>query len=956
MTKKTVKKKKTTAKRKINKVGLWTVIVYTLIIIGLIGGCFSIFFIGSKLQGKPDLQVNDLLSAESSHIYDINGDLIGDVGTQIRTNVTYDQVPEALVDAFVSIEDSRFFEHNGFDISRFTKAMLENIKAMRFAQGGSTITMQLIKSTYYTNDEAGVMATKSIDRKVQEIALAMELEQDVSKQKIFELYINKLNFGGSGNIRGVQKAAQYYFGKEVSELNLPECAMLAGIVNAPYSYNPFLHLDYATSRRDTVLNMMLRHGFITKKECELAKSVKVEDLLVDPDKNHKGSGNKLYAYQSYIDTVISEVQQVTGLDPTSVAMEIYTCMDPDVQNVMDTIQSDEAETVKFPDDLMEVAMVSIDNQTGEIVAIGGGRNYGRGGSMLLNHATQQYKQPGSSVKPFLDYALAFEYLGWATSHTVVDKPIVYAGTSRVIKNANNTYAGQISLKAAVDKSLNTPAIQCLQEVIEKAGWTTVVNYLESLHFSQVSGDNFDIGFAIGGSNFTCNAVELAAAHAVMMNQGQYITPHTIRRIEFKNGNAPYEANYQKEQVISAESAYMVSDLMYDCVYGPYFNYMQILKRDYPTYGKTGTTDWGTEGLQYNIPQGAAKDKWMISETSMYTTAVWVGYEKGVKDQDTYFSAAKSELNLPGNISSLILSALTDDIKPQGVARPEGVSNISHIVGTFPYAYPIDGMDPAFIATGLIKGTPELVAPESAQVEELAQFEANMTNDGTLNLAWAPYPKPEQLTVADGTMDLSLYEPVYVEAYGARIFDYTWIFGPIRYKAEVIQDGNFVTELISETETFSGNVQLTPGANTQVCGYYAYESLGTQSNKICKDIKVEDTQMAIQVPGRNASEMDIRNWAGSSGFEATFNNVEDPVKAGTNEIRFNGNVVNDTTLNIPGSQLHKLRFEVTIYTGGAAPQPEETATPEPDPQPSDNPQGGDTGPGQGHGPKDKDKNH
>ena len=227
-------------------------------------------------------------------------------------------------------------------------------------------------------------------------------------------------------------------------------------------------------------------------------------------------------------------------------------MDTKTQKVMDSIQQGDEESILFPDDLMEIGTISINNQTGEIVAIGGGRNYGRGGSMLLNHATEQYKQPGSSVKTILSYALAFEYLGWSTSHVVEDKPMVYAGTDKVIRNANGQYVGQITLKDAVSRSLNTPAIATLQEIFDTIGRDKVVEYLQSLGFSCVKNNPelVDIQYAIGGSNFTVSAKELAAAHSIIMNGGYYIEPHTIKRIEFNNGDAPVEPTYAKTKVLS----------------------------------------------------------------------------------------------------------------------------------------------------------------------------------------------------------------------------------------------------------------------------------------------------------------------------------------------------------------------------------------------------------------------
>lgn len=903
--------------RKINKQALLTILVVFILISGVIGGTVGLVVLGNMLQDKPKLEITDLLSKESSKIYDKDGNEIADVGVQIRTNVTYDQLPESLIDAFISVEDSRFFDHGGFDYARFVKAMIENVKAMRFAQGGSTITMQLIKLSYFTDDETGVGAPKKIERKVQEIALAFELEKETKKETILELYINKMNFGGSGNIRGVQKAAQYYFGKDVSNLNVNESAMLAGIVNRPNAFNPFNYLDYATTRRNTVINLMVRHGYLTKKQGELAKSVKVEDTLVDPNKA-SGTGSQEYEYQAYIDTVISEVKQVTGLDPTSVAMNIYTYMDPKVQKVMDSIQADKEEKVVFPDELMEIAMISVDNATGEIVAIGGGRNYGRGGSMLLNHATEQFKQPGSAVKPFLEYALAFENLGWSTSHVVTDKPILYKGTTKVIKNFNNKYAGQIPLVDAVGTSLNTPAIQTLQEVVDKIGRAAVVDYLQKLGFSKVTSENFDIGFAIGGSNYTSSALELAAAQASMMNGGYYIKPHTVSKIEFKSGSEAVEPGYTPVQVISEQSAYLTAQLMYKVVNGPYLNYMQLLKRDYAVYGKTGTTDWGSDGLQYNIPQGAAKDKWMLSSTSKYTTAVWVGYEKGVKDKDTYFSSAKSKLNIPGHISNLILSALSDELKPAEVVRPEGLSSITHILGTFPYASPIEGMDGGLITTGLIKNEfNQLVSPETSDIDQLAAFSATAGADGNINMTWSPYPNPEKLVVAPDTMDLGIdVGGNWIGGTGRRIFDYTWIYGPIRYKARVSQNGAVIGEISSEKENFAQQFGLEPGAIITVCGFYAYENLGVTSNEICNEFKSVDTELSLLVPSTNASRVDIENWVNSSGIKATYNVITNDSKPNTNEIIYNGVVVNGQSIHTTSSQLGNVEVVVNLYEASA----------------------------------------
>jgi len=834
-----------TSSRHVNRRNLWTIILIFMICMEMIVGAAGLFMIGNMLQNKPKLVVDDFFSPESSHIYDRNGTLIADVGTQLRENITYDQVSESVIDAFLAVEDSRYFRHDGFDLPRFTKSALDNVlnklRGRSGLSGGSTFTMQLVKLTYFQNDETGVTASRNIAYKVQQIALARELEKESNKKAIFEMYLNKMNFGGTGNIRGIQKAAEYYYGKSAGELNLPEAAMLAGVINAPYAYDPHNFLDNATKRRNTVLSLMVRHGYITEKEYRLAKAVRVEDTLIDPSVRKGGTG-EAYAFQSYIDTVIEEAASISGQDPLSVAMDIYTYMDPEVQTVMDGIQSEKYEQVIFPDDLMEIGMIAENNQTGEIVGIGGGRNYGRGGSMLLNHATDQYKQPGSSVKPFLDYALAFEYLGWATSHVVTDKPISYQGTDLIIKNANGVYNGEVTLSYAISASLNTPAIQALQDVINTAGWNTVVTFINSLGFSQVNYDNFDIGFAIGGSNFTSSCEELMAAHAILMNGGNYIRPHTISKISFRNGvNEPLTPSYDATNVLSPQASYLAAQLMYTAVHGGVFNYLDILKRDYQTFGKTGTSDWGDEGLQYNIPQGASKDKWMVCDTSQYTITTWVGYEKGVKDKDTYFSNEKSKLNIPGNICSLILDAVHHDSVPADLPMPEGISSITHILGTWPYASPVDGMDSSLITTGLIKSDyARLVSPEvSDKPESLQHFEADF-EDGKVRLEWSEYPDPDKLTAAEGDMDISLKDAngnVLVAATGKRLFDWSWVFGPIRYKARISKGGTVIEEITSEEEIdFESDLDLEPNTTYEACGFYAYENSGSTSNELCETFR------------------------------------------------------------------------------------------------------------------------
>ena len=919
--------KKIRKKRKFSLVNFLSVIVSIAVVLMLVAGSIGIYLINDMLKSKPTLNVNDFESSQSTQIFDENGELIAEVGQTIRTNVSYDELPNSLIDAFVAVEDSRFFEHNGFDISRFSKAILVNIANMDFSEGGSTFTMQLVKNTYFTDDSSGTQAASDgmngVSRKVNEIALAMEYENETNKKKTFELYVNKINFGGSGNIRGVEKAAEYYFNKSVNELNLAESAMLAGVVNSPYMYDPFNYLDKAQSRRDTVLYQMLNHGYITEDEYNLAISINVEDLLVDPTSS-LGPANP---YQAYIDEVVSETKELTGQDPYLTSMKIYTYMNKTVQTQMDDIQSGNVDVFEYPDDKVEIAGVSINNQTGAINGILGGRNYSYGGELLLNHATQQYKQPGSTVKPWLSYALAFEDLGWATDHVVIDQPITYRGTDFVISNSNGTYGGETTLKDAIGWSLNTPAIQALQEVIDNKGSSYVINYLNSLGFDQVTSDNFDTGYAIGGSTFEVTVVQSAAAQAMLMNGGNYIEPHTISRIEFLDGSDPIETSYLPQQVLSEESAYLATELLKSNVDGPYFSSVNLLKTDYPVYAKTGTSNWGEEAEQFDIPVGNTKDVWMVGSTSDYTVTCWYGYEKAIKGEDTYFNSERLSGNVRGNTVNLLLDANEAAYgEPSTLNKPNGVTNITHIISTFPYASAIEGMDDTYLTTGLInKKFASLVSPDEQTIESFndSQFNVDLDAKGNLKISMPTYPDPEKLEVAPDTIDISLLDSsgnFIVEAYGTRLFDYSWIFGPIKYKVKILINDE-VTELLSDSENIETQISFNPGDHIEVYGSYVFETYPIESNISTRSFDIKDEEITLTIPKSVISTLtdsiieELTDWASIYGININTNVVYTDEKSLDKKIVVkdkDGKDITGTKIVEKQSDLLDTTLYVTVY--------------------------------------------
>ena len=683
------------------------ILVCIILFIGVCGVIGAFIFAYKLCEDKPELVVKDLIAPDSSTIYDSEGNEIMELGMYLRENIGYNEMPNCLIDAFLAIEDSRFFEHNGFDIPRFTKAIIENIKTHDFSQGGSTITMQLIKNTYYSidDDENSTIAERSgmggVKRKMQEIVLALELEniKKVPKQDIIAMYINKVNYGN--NIRGVQKAAQYYFGKDAKNLNLSESAFLAGLINSPNTYNPYNdllkhdnyyldpeseYLKNAVERRNEVLNLMLDHGYISEAEAKLAKSIRIEDQLAGVAESFHEVNEK---YQAYIDAVIDEVTETTGESPYKVGMEIYTNMNAYMQEYIYDLQNEEEYTgIEFPNELCQSALVVMDNQIGAIEALGAGRGE-TDSARQFNRATSAYLNPGSSIKPVVDYALAIETLGYATSHTFTDMPYYLYDGNVLISNYDHVYYGDMLMTEALGRSQNTPAVQALAAVVEEKGEEYVVDYLNSIGFNFEYSD-FDLQFAIGGNRCLVTPLQMAGAHAMFINGGRYIRPHTVKYIKYTDGRDDFVADTTGKQMISKETAWMVAYLEDYNMTGSFSSLMWYCKkgRDYPLYGKTGTTDWGDSGEEFGIPTGATKDSWLVMQTNKYTISCWTGYDK--LEKGAYFTAYEYQENTKSKIVSKILDELEthhlgeyDPYKP--LEKPDTVVEFTHVKGAYPYA-------------------------------------------------------------------------------------------------------------------------------------------------------------------------------------------------------------------------------------------------------------------------------
>ena len=392
---------KRSGRRKKPKRKWWKKLLSFCLVCGAFGVCavfaFCIYIVSSCGEFDP----NALANQDQTIIYDSQNNIIAKLGMEKRESVTYDKLPQVLIDAIIATEDSRYFEHNGVDGARFLKASVGQLLGNSSAGGASTLTMQVVKNNLTSTEQ-------TITRKFKDVYLAVFfMEKKYTKQEILEFYVNDSLLGG--NVYGVEEASKYYFGKSVSELSLPEAAIIAGLFQSPNGYNPYYYPEKTAKRRATVLKLMVKHGYITQEEADIANAVDVSSLLA--------GGNEETNYQGYIDTVVAEVKKKTKLDPALVSMEIHTMMDPTIQNGINQVLAGVGYTWK--DDKVQAGISIVDVKTGAITAIGTGRN--RTGERQWNYATQSYRQPGSTAKPIFAYAPGFEHDNFSTYQLFMDE-------------------------------------------------------------------------------------------------------------------------------------------------------------------------------------------------------------------------------------------------------------------------------------------------------------------------------------------------------------------------------------------------------------------------------------------------------------------------------------------------------------------------------------------------------
>ncbi len=745
-------------------------------------------YLGFKIyQQISNFDIDNLTTTSYSSQVSQDGETYYKYGSSIGKYVSYDDIPEVMIDAVISAEDSRYFVHNGFDIPRIIKAFMTNILARHTVAGGSTITQQLIKKTYYPDAE------KTIERKVGEVILSIEATQQTTKQKVLELYLNKIYFGKANSSIGIYGASYYYFGKSPDQLTLPEAALLAGTINSPVSYDPFKNLTLATKRRNIILNLMHDHGYITAKERDDAKNVKVENIL----KNDPIQTNGKYA--SYVDRVTQEVQEL-GYDPNKTKMTIYTYMDHDMQQYLDDVSL--SKNYRFTDSEMQAAASVLESKTGRIIGLMSAKNYRANNSdaTYLDYAytLKNRRQPGSSIKPIVDYATAFEYLNWSSGHTVDDSEFTQGSWHP--KNWDNNYHDDVLLEDALANSWNLAAIHTLNSVVKKVGNNQVVSFLKGLGYN-MDDEDFNLNYAIGGWKYGTTPTMQAAAYAAISNGGTYIKPHTIQKIVINTTgetiNVDDDIQKQASEGMKDSTAFLLRQVMTSYVKSN--NSYSAFDVGSQIGAKTGTSNFDA-----TIPALAGKDKdhWLCAYSPDYAWACWNGFPGEISTKKHKYLA--SGMNDAKTIAAKIAKKLATRKLQNSYETPSSVEQARMVKGAYPYVSPSSSTPSDKIMTAwFVKGHgPSGVDDGSSyadeyKVPELKSFNASLNSNNSISVTFGSYD-PEFESKISCVVEIS-------DGSSSRTETLSSTSGTLEYRAE-------------------------SGKTYTVTGYYKLKSSDTTSNK------------------------------------------------------------------------------------------------------------------------------
>ena len=782
-----IMKKESKAKDPNKKHNVKSIVLSGLLICGIAVISIVLVFALYIIISSPDFDRDKLYAKESSVLYYKDGTTeLARLGAEDRVLVTYDELPQVLVDAIVATEDSRFFQHKGMDVARFLKASFGQLLGNSSAGGASTITMQLVKQVYTDNTSSGI---KGIIRKFTDIYMAVfKVESNYTKEEILEFYVNTMWFSGSSSVNtagiyGVELASQYYFGKSVSDLTLAEASIMAGMFQNPYRLNPYTNPEGVRNRQEIVLKLMVQHGYITEEEKDAVLEIPIESLVIERESSN-GSN------QAVIDYIVNEVTEKTGMDPRNVPMEIVTTIDLEVQNVINQLET--GELYEFPNDTIQEGIAITSTTDGSIVALSGGRNYTARG---LNRADER-RQPGSTAKPIFDYGPYIEYLNGAPSSLFLDEETTYSnGTS--IKNSDGKYMGLITMRTALIESRNIPALKAFQAVYaENPDYISDFAHGLGIDYGSTLYESMSIGGFEGIS-----PIEMSAAYATFGRGGYYIEPYSFTKATIVESGEVYEYKYEKERVMSEETAYLITDILVSAAENGVGG---VSVSGTTIAAKSGTSNVDRDAAEAaGIPTSATRDAWNVTYSPEYAIALWVGYDRTTAEN--YLTVSVGNRVRAGVMKAVGSRVYSEN---QKFTVPSGIVTVEIEKETFPTQLASEYTPDNLRSTEVFKEGTEPTDTSTRFSKLEAPTNGDYSYDGTtLKLSWSAIKTPDAIN----TDYLQNYFNTYYDNHASKYYEqrlsynnsYIGTLGYQIYK----QETNGTLTYIGRTD--STNYTLTP---------------------------------------------------------------------------------------------------------------------------------------------------
>lgn len=786
---KVIKGTNNTSKRKVSKKK--KMILNILIICVIAFASLMAVFFAYIIVKAPKFDPNNLKFTQMSELYDTEGNIITKMGNENRTEISYDDLPEVLIDAIIATEDSKFFQHNGFDLARFMKASMYQLVGKN-GGGASTLTMQIAKNNYTSTKSKGF---EGITRKFTDIYLSIfKIERKYTKKEILEFYVNDSYLGNGAY--GVEQASLNYFGKSVSELNLAEASFIAGLFQSPTYYNPYNYPERAEGRRKTVLYLMQRHGYITEEEKEIAENSPITSYI------RKTEASGTYSeYQGYIDTVVEELENEYDLNPYTTPLKIYTAMNRSKQDFVNKVMNGEA--WKWENENAQAGVVMTDSASGEVLAVGAGRN--KNSERSYNYATMTNRQIGSTAKAIFDYGPAVEYLGWGTVNYIDDTPTTYSDGTK-ISNSDGGYKGRLPLYQALGLSRNITALKTFQQVSKEAGNDKILKFASSLGITPEVDKNGKIHEAHSIGSFTGSTkkgesrnspMTMAGAYQAFSNGGYYIKPHTIKKFVYKDTDEVVETKSAKTRVMNDSTAYIINySLNWSATEGLAKSAAGI--SGVQTAAKTGTSNFDEATIKrYRLSSKAVNDLWVCGYTPKQTITFWYGYDsitKGYSTTSTWSTRDKFYRNLAENLF---------DKDGSSFARPSSIEEVSVVRNSIPLKKALYGGVIGYFRKGT--GPDETGTEQVEQLPSVSGVTSSISGN-TVHLKW------------NGISAEDMVNLNFDDSYGTLGYDI------------YVKDGSGGSEVYVGTTTSTSYTHTTSYSNPVYVIYTAYSNYKTNRSK------------------------------------------------------------------------------------------------------------------------------